>query len=86
MLPVAAADLMMWHSAARHSIETWAVLITGTRMALRMERARELLAVGDLCQHAIAAACGYADAPTLCRAFRREQGTSPMQWVGSLRA
>lgn len=44
---------------------------------LRLERAQTLLATSELPVQDVALACGFANAGTFCRAFRREFGRSP---------
>lgn len=46
---------------------------------LRLERAQTLLTTSELPVQDVALACGFANAGTFCRAFRREYGTSPGQ-------
>lgn len=46
----------------------------------RLRAARDLLVATDQPVAAIATACGFADAPAFCRAFRREYGASPGAW------
>jgi AraC-like DNA-binding protein len=51
------------------------------RTAVRMQRARELLAQGGMPLAAVAAACGLPDAGYFCRVFRRHAGCTPGQWA-----
>ncbi|AHF92289.1 transcriptional regulator containing an amidase domain and an AraC-type DNA-binding HTH domain [Opitutaceae bacterium TAV1] len=46
---------------------------------LRMERAATLLATTEMPVQDVALACGFANAGTFCRAWRREHGGSPGQ-------
>lgn len=47
---------------------------------LRLDRAANLLATSTAPVAAIAKACGYGDADTLARAFRRRHGMAPLDW------
>jgi LacI family transcriptional regulator len=49
-------------------------------LALRLERAKELLRSGDPGLNGVAAACGFAGARHLCEAFRQREGLSPGAW------
>jgi AraC-like DNA-binding protein len=48
--------------------------------AVRLALADELLSETDLGLAAIAARCGYADAPSFIRAFRTARGCTPQAW------
>lgn len=54
--------------------------------ALRMERARHLLAHTAMPIATLAALCGYADQSALTPAMRRESGTTPAAWRRRARA
>ena len=49
-------------------------------LALRIERARQMLAAPDPTLEEIARAVGFGDADSLTRAFRRSVGASPAAW------
>lgn len=51
------------------------------RAALRMQRARDLLARGGQPLAAVAAACGLPDPGYFCRVFRRHAGCAPGAWA-----
>ena len=52
----------------------------------RIERAQELMLVGDASLATIASACGLADQAHLTRLFRRLVGSSPAKWRREQRA
>lgn len=67
---------------SRRTLETHFRSLTGRSiaadiLAVRIERARSLLAETNRTQDAIAADCGFCDASHLCSVFRREFGRSP---------
>jgi len=52
--------------------------------ALRIRHCKELLDTTDCTLSEIAYMCGYADLPTMSKAFKRQYGTSPSQYKKGL--
>ncbi len=53
------------------------------RKRLRLEKAKELLALGRMSVGEIAAVLGFCDEGYFCRFFKKETGMTPKQWAGS---
>jgi transcriptional regulator GlxA family with amidase domain len=49
-------------------------------MQIRVDMAKKMLQHKKYPLHAIAAACGFANANYLCRVFKRITGMTPQQW------